>query len=1045
MDHRATRVAPLLMLSGMCALIYQNTWQRDFRLIFGASTAASAAVIAVFIGGLGLGGLLIGPRAERHPRPFELYANLELAVAVSAGATPGLIWLARKIYIVLGGTVALGMLGGTALRLVLAAFVLAVPTLLMGGTLPAACRAVETDRDEGRAGVAVLYGFNTLGAVIGCFLAAFVLLELYGAHLTLWLACLVNALVGIIARAVARGMEPVPVQTQSDARPDDVPRVPAPFVLVASAVVGFAFFLMELVWYRMLGPILGGTVFTFGLILGTALLGIGAGSAVYARIGRTRAASVAGFALTCLLEAACIALPYALGDRIAAAAIAVRAFGGFGFWGYVGGWTAIAAVVVFPAAVVSGFQFPMLISLLGKGRTSVGRHVAWAYASNTVGAILGSLAGGFGLLPQLTAPGCWRLVTIVLVALGAAAVAFSAARERKWLQLALPTSVAVLTLLMLRATGPTAAWRQSPIGAGRQGVETIAHPNAVRRWIASKRHFTLWQVDGVESAVGVSNEQSIAFMVNGKVDGNARADSPTQVMGGLLGALFHPNPRNSLVIGLGTGSTAGWLGKVPTMDRVDVIELEPAILRVARECAAVNQDVLSNPKVHVVIGDAREVLQTGRTSYDVVLSEPSNPYRSGVASLFTKEYYQAALARLTQDGLFLQWVQGYEVDGETIRTIYATFGSVFPVVETWQLRRADMVLMGSRQPVQYDAEVLRARMAQEPYRSAMSQAWRVTSLEGLLGHHMARPAMGASIAASGRGFLNTDDLTLIEFGFARSLSTPVKFDSNDIVELARGAKQDMPVVKGQVDWQRAELERELVAVLDGEAPRITSSMDHASTQRVIAFQHYLKGEFAEALAAFREQKGDPSGPMELAMLGEITADVADASAEVWADQLRATHPAEADAVMARLRYVQNRPEDATRYILATMAALEHDPWPWLGVAYRTFKLAESLAVRSPALAGTFFEALKKPRSTWVLNEYREDTLMVLSKQLDPKVRCIELFDLLGPHVAWEEATLTYRRDCYRQTGHPGLKQAQAELDEYLRYEPVPFSQLVELH
>jgi len=353
-----------------------------------------------------------------------------------------------------------------------------------------------------------------------------------------------------------------------------------------------------------------------------------------------------------------------------------------------------------------------------------------------------------------------------------------------------------------------------------------------------------------------------------------------------------------------------------------------------------------------------------------------------------------------------------------------------------------MVLIGSRQPLRHDAAALRARMAQEPYRTALSQSWRVTTVEGLLGHHMARPGIGAAIAASGRDFLNTDDLTLIEFGFARSLSTPVKFDSNDIVELARGAKQDMPAVQGEVDWQRAELERELIAVVDGEAPRITSAMNHDSTQRIIAFQHYLKGEFAEALQAFREQPGDPKGPMELAMLGEITADVADAAAEVWAEQLRGTHPAEADAVMARLRYVQNRPEDATRYVLATIAALENDPWPWLGPAYRTLKLAESLSVRTPALANTFFDALKKPRSTWVLNEYREDTLTVLAKQLDIKVRCRELFDMLGPHVSWDESTLTYRRDCYRAIGHPGLANAETDLDEYLRYEPVPFSRLV---
>ena len=154
-------------------------------------------------------------------------------------------------------------------------------------------------------------------------------------------------------------------------------------------------------------------------------------------------------------------------------------------------------------------------------------------------------------------------------------------------------------------------------------------------------------------------------------------------MRGLLGALSHPNPRRALVIGLGTGSTAGWLGAVPSIERVDVVELEPLILEVARACAPVNHDVLNNPKVHITIGDARETLLTTRDRYDVIASEPSNPYRAGIASLFTQEYYRAAADRLTDDGVFVQWVQAYEIDTPTLRTIYATLASVFPQVETW--------------------------------------------------------------------------------------------------------------------------------------------------------------------------------------------------------------------------------------------------------------------------------------------------------------------------------------------------------------------------
>src|SRR5262249_37930178 len=156
------------------------------------------------------------------------------------------------------------------------------------------------------------------------------------------------------------------------------------------------------------------------------------------------------------------------------------------------------------------------------------------------------------------------------------------------------------------------------------------------------------------------------------------------------------------------------------IERVDVVELEPSVERVARDCAVVNRDAMDNPKVRVVLGDAREVLLTSRSRYDLVFSEPSNPYRAGIASLFTRESYREVKARLEKGGLFLQWVQAYDVDSRTVRTIYATLASVFPSVETWELGANDLLLVASSEPVRYDAALLRAKLEREPYRTALS-------------------------------------------------------------------------------------------------------------------------------------------------------------------------------------------------------------------------------------------------------------------------------------------------------------------------------------
>ncbi|MGB8165866.1 MAG: hypothetical protein WCF18_00045, partial [Chthoniobacteraceae bacterium] len=405
MNPRVFAVSLLLFGSGLCALVYQTVWLREFRLIFGASTAATAAVLGIFMGGLGVGSLLLGRRAEKAKRPLALYANLELAIAVSAAATPFLVTLVRQLYSALGGSLALGPTWSAAARLILSALVLAVPTLLMGGTLPAAARSVGSREDAGRRSLACLYGINTLGAVTGAVLATFFALEALGNRATLWTACVLNLCLALAARALAPSF-PEPDDAPAPAATSGVPEaIPTRFVLTASALVGFAFLLMELVWYRMLSPLLGGSTFTFGLILAVALLGIGLGGALYAVAGARGGGTLAAFAWTCALEALAIAVPFALGDRLAVLAAHLRSLAGVGFGGNVFGWCIVIGIVVLPAALVAGYQFPLLVALLGRGGHGVASQTARAYALNTAGAIAGSLAGGFGLMPLLTAPG----------------------------------------------------------------------------------------------------------------------------------------------------------------------------------------------------------------------------------------------------------------------------------------------------------------------------------------------------------------------------------------------------------------------------------------------------------------------------------------------------------------------------------------------------------------------------------------------------------------------------------------------------------------
>jgi len=1032
MKKHVVQTAALLTCSGACALIYQMCWLRELRLVFGASTLASSAVLAIFMGGLGLGGIVLGRRADRHPQPLAFYARLELCIACAAAVSPFLIMAVRWLYLSTGGSMVLGLPVATGLRLVLSALVLGVPTFLMGGTLPAAARFAEEDADPNRRHVAWLYGMNTLGAVLGAVFATFYMIEIFGTHGTLWMATLLNIAVAVVATGMARGYAQEPSADRETAPATGAAveaQAPALFVLIAAGVVGFAFLLMELVWYRMLGPILGGSTYSFGLILTMALLGIGIGSAAYAALAQNLPARLSGFAVTAGLEALCIALPYALGDRIAVFSAIQWNMGALGFYGRITGWAMVTLIVVLPASIVAGFQFPMLIALLGRGREEVGRQTGLAYAWNCGGSILGSLAGGFLLLPLLSAVGAWRLVIVALGLLGVAAMLLSAVLERRHVRLAAPVlALSAAFLLVLLPLGPTAVWRHSGIGVGRPFVD-VKNQGTLHQSENDIRRYTVWEAEGVESSVALSSAEGHALMVNGKSDGNARLDASTQVMLGLVSAILHPNPKSALVIGLGTGSSAGWLGKVESMERVDVVELEPTTREVARYCAPVNEDVLNNPKVNLIIGDGREIVLAAPKQYDLIASEPSNPYRAGIASLYTREFYRAALQRLAPGGIFTQWVQGYEIDDKTMLAIYATLNSVFPSVETWHTNTYDLLLVCSGAPAQYSADGLRKRLAQEPFKTALLRTWRTATLEEFLAHYVANGAFAQDIAPKNPYVQNTDDRCSIEFGFARTLGRQLSPLYNSLDDAARQRNLGRPVfTEGGVNWALVERQRVYEKVRSGE--KSMGATDPGQMHRGAAFAASLQSDLARVLLEWQAQPETPLFPDERAMVLEAMANAGDAGITEHLAALAAEQPVEAEMIRGLLLYRQGKMTEAADALVDVFVQLRANPWPNVKMVTRALQLAQEIARRDNATAKALAGALREPFAVLVANEERRKAASTIAAfaGFDFARPFVEGFE---PNVLWTPEFLRYRAECYNALGHPLAGLAASQLNDCL--------------
>ncbi len=1043
MQRRAeAKIAGLLFFSGFCALVYQTVWEREFRLFFGVSTAASAAVVAIFIGGLGLGGLLFGRRADAHANPLALYARLEAVVAVAASVTPLLVVVARQIYVALGGSAVLSTAGATVVRLVLATLVLGVPTVAMGGTLPAAARAAA--RSDASARVGLLYGVNTLGAVAGAIVATFLSIEVFGNRLTLWLACLVNLLVAVAARSLARDARPSPAPAEAH---DDAPPaanataasslVPRGFVLFASAVVGFAFFLMELVDYRMLAPLVGGTVFTFGLVLALALAGIGCGGLLYARHHARRPATLAAFALSCAFEGLGLALPFALGDQIALLALRLRPLADFGLAGYATSIGIVAAVVVVPAALVAGYQFPLLIALAeGVG---LGRSIGEVYAANTLGAIAGAIAGGFGLMTLLSALGCWRLATALLVALALAAVVVSSLRERRRRGLIAPLVVATAASLLLAATGPTALWRHRGIGAGRANVDTYAEPNHAHAERNAARAATLWEADGREASVAILREDDLSLVIGGKVDGTARGDAATQVGGGLLPALLHPNPKRAFVIGMATGCTAGWLAAVPSIERVDVAEVEPATLEMARRSAAVNHGALDDPKVHVVEADGREVLLASRETYDVIFSEPSNPYRAGVAALYTQEFYRSIRVRLGEDGLFAQWLQGYEVDAATVRLVLATLGSVFPYAEVWELMPNDLLIVAGNHAPEWNAPALRRRLAEPGFHDGFLAAWAVDDLEGVVAHFRAGDALVRTIVERADGAFNGDDTNALEFSFARTLGKRGLFDVADVVAVARQMHADTPpIAPGEIDLARVGEETASSRVAEEVPPSPIAGAPTDVAARTRAKLAYIAGDLSFAARTWRSQASAPRSPIEILLVAESFTEASDPAAAGYVDALALSSPTEAACVRARASCLAHVPSCGGE-LRDAFVRFRDDPWVFRPLAKRTLEAASDFAIREPVHAPALLDAMAQPFAAMGLDRTRLATLAKTSAAVGDFARCRAAYEGAEPYPVWELASLQRRAVCYEKTGSPLATKALRDVEELLAHAPSRFA------
>jgi spermidine synthase len=728
-------------------------------LVFGHTTYAVAAVLAAFMGGLAIGSAYLGRWGARHARPIALYGWIELCVGVSAILSlPGLS-VARGLYFSAYHFVAGSTAAQIILRLLISAVVLLVPTFLMGGTLPILTKGLSRYSSELAIRFGRLYWVNTLGAAAGALAAGFLLLPQIGLKRTVLFAGILNFVAGGLALVIAREATEQENHEPEANHSAESSGITIPHFLVFSfAVVGATAMMYEVAWTRLLATTLSSSTYAFTVMLATFLVGIGLGSLLFERWavhGRPVNLTVFIYTQTATGFSALLFVvvlhqsPALLWNYVATAhrTYFVLLLAQF----------SICAMAMFPAAICFGFNFPAVTSLIAaKGATEAWRceAVGKAYAANTMGAIVGALAAGFWLVPRF---GSFRLAEMTAGANFGLAV-FLLAREapRRTFMLAANAALAA-TVAIAGGFGVF----YNPFLANFSVVSSYNdYLNRLKLQEAADAADLLFARDGLNASISVASRgHYLAIRTNGKVDA-LTSDKVTQLMLGHLGAIFHSAPHKVLVIGFGSGMTISALERYPDVQRIDCVEIEPAVLQAAPYLEPLNRGALRDPRLHVTIDDARDFLFTTPEVYDLIISEPSNPWIAGVASLFTDEFYQQARAHLAPGGFLVQWVQAYSIFPRDLKMVLATVANQFPQVSVWKGQEVDLVLLAQSEPAPLSLDRLK-RLWSIPQLQEDYQELSLTEPESLIAYHILDDWDLRKLIATAP--INTDDLTLLEY------------------------------------------------------------------------------------------------------------------------------------------------------------------------------------------------------------------------------------------------------------------------------------------
>ncbi len=663
-------------------------------MVMGNTHYSVAAVLTTFMGGLALGSILGGKIADKFPKPIKVYGILEILIGLFCILVPYLIdWslpFLKWIYANYQGR----YLQASFFRFLVSSFILIVPTVLMGATLPVISKFFSRNDETVGQDSGLAYAANTFGAVAGALGSAFIIMPTFGLQKSIWLAAGVNLIIGLLVLSLFRNFgnagdidkkEDLP---QNIEPPQDKKRF---WILLAFGFSGISAMIYQVAWNRVFSLVLGSSVYAFSLIVTAFILGLALGAAAYSRFCvriKDLKFALGGIQIGIGISSLLVLPLFALVPFI-------------NRWGYQKLGVEFETVqtvnfgiifsFIFIPTFLMGAQFPVVIKAVSGGLKKVGDTVASAYSSNTIGAIIGSFIGGFLLVPFLGLEKSIFIAALLNVTLGIFLIVFLSKASFSFKFYVLPG----VLLACYFAGSSFPKWDKAIISSGSFMPYRIKDLDEA----VQKSNKILFYREGMHATVTteLSVSGNIFLRVNGKTDASLALDMRTQLLSGYLPLLLRPDSKSALVIGMGSGITAGAVERFP-LKKIDLVEISKTVVEGARFFGPFSHFAMDDPRLKLILEDGRNHVALTEEKYDVIISEPSNPWISGIGALFTQEFFELAKNRLNPEGVVCIWVHT-NMSPSNFKSIVKTFNEAFSTVTMWEsIVGDDYLLIGANSP-----------------------------------------------------------------------------------------------------------------------------------------------------------------------------------------------------------------------------------------------------------------------------------------------------------------------------------------------------------